>query len=117
MYGATPKFFCPAYKCPDGMRYFCLNHPIRRWVFHLYVNKIGPTFVVNFFLDRLIEQFLNDLPAFKNQVLDFIKIKAADMAMPPLKRISSGNLHKEITNYNEVEQALSGTPYEKYLLP
>ncbi len=39
------------------------------------------------------------------------------MAMPPLKRISSGNLHKEITNYNEVEQALSGTPYEKYLLP
>lgn len=69
------------------------------------------------YIEVTYEQFLTDLPAFKNMVLDFLGIDDVDIPMPPLKRISSGELRNEITNYGEIEEALSGTPYEKYLLP
>ena len=58
---------------------------------------------------------LNDIAATRKKVLEFFSLSPESMPVPAMVETGSSELRKEVANYREVIDALTGTEYERFL--
>ncbi len=62
------------------------------------------------------EAFMTDKEAVTRRISEFLDVPYFDnMPMPPLKKINPDSIRELMSNYEEVRQSLTGTPFEIYL--
>jgi LPS sulfotransferase NodH len=78
-------------------------------------SKYRKYFKKNPFFECSYEGFMGDRIGLQSSVLSFLGADNVLLKMPTMKKISKGDLSGEIVNYSEVLDALSGTPYERWV--
>ncbi|MFV8819492.1 sulfotransferase [Haliea sp. E17] len=66
-------------------------------------------------LEITYEEFFKQHESCASRIWSFLGVDAQNVTSPSLKKISSHRVDEKVKNYKELADALSGTPYERFL--
>ena len=93
----------------DKLRDYFENTNARRQLYRKKYSARHP------YLELGYEEMLNDIAATRKKVLEFFSLSPESMPVPATVETGSSELRKEVANYREVIDALTGTEYERFL--
>ncbi len=107
---SQPDKRTPIYVNPGKLMAFC--HKINKEVTR---HRETLSTHVHRYKEVFYEDFFSDMDAHRNMILDFLELHNSPLGKTGLKKMSSGDITKEIENYEEIIELLNGSPYASFL--